>query len=159
MIAAGTGIAPFRAFIQKRAAQLVCGREIGPAVLYFGCRLEKDFLYSNELDKWSKLGAVKLRVVFSRQPSDNKKYVQDLLWEDRNEIGDFYRNGARFYTCGSARKVGASVKTCFIKIIADVKQCILIKNFFYLYFNFFYVFYMILYKKKISRNIDHYLYL
>ena len=70
------------------------------------------------------MGAVKLRIVFSRQPNNNeKKYVQDLLWEDRNEIKDLYCKGARFYTCGSARKVGASVKTCFIKIIQDVKQC------------------------------------
>ena len=123
MIAAGTGIAPFRGFIQERAAQLVCGREIGHTVLYFGCRSQDDLIYSNELDKWSKLGAVQLRVVFSRQPNAQQKYVQDLLWEDRNEIANLYRSGARFYTCGSARKVGASVKTCFIKIIADIEQC------------------------------------
>ena len=47
MIAAGTGIAPFRGFIQERAAQMVCGRDIGPMILYYGCRTEEDFLYSN----------------------------------------------------------------------------------------------------------------
>ncbi|CAF0853595.1 unnamed protein product [Adineta steineri] len=52
MIAAGTGIAPFRGFIQERAAQYVCGRDIGPTILYYGCRLDNDFLYSSELDKW-----------------------------------------------------------------------------------------------------------
>jgi len=123
LIAAGTGIAPFRAFIQERAAQVVCGREIGHTVLYYGCRSQEDILYFDELDKWSKLGAVKLRIVFSRQPNENKKYVQDLLWEDRNGIATLYHNGARFYTCGSARKIGASVKTCFIKIIQEIKQC------------------------------------
>ncbi|CAF1196954.1 unnamed protein product [Rotaria sp. Silwood1] len=123
MIAAGTGIAPFRAFIQERAAQLVCGREIGPTILYYGCRSDEDFLYSNELDKWSKLGAVQVKSVFSRQANNKNKYVQDLLWEDRNEIANLYCNGARFYTCGSAKKVGASVKTCFTKIIAEIKQC------------------------------------
>jgi len=123
MIAAGTGIAPFRAFIQERAAQLVCGREIGPTILYFGCRTHDDFLYSNELDRWSNLGAVQIKSVFSRQGNNDKKYVQDLLWEDRNEITQLYRNGAFLYTCGSAKKLGASVKTCFIKIIAEVKQC------------------------------------
>jgi cytochrome P450/NADPH-cytochrome P450 reductase len=46
MIAAGTGIAPFRGFIQERAAQMVCGRDIGPTILYYGCRTEADFLYS-----------------------------------------------------------------------------------------------------------------
>lgn len=123
MIAAGTDIAPFRDFIQERAAQLVCGKEIGPAVLYFGCRSEKDFVYSDELDKWSKLGAVQVKSVFSRQSNDNKKYVQDLIWEDRNEIVNLYRDDARFYTCGSGRKLGASVKTCFTKIIAQIKEC------------------------------------
>jgi cytochrome P450/NADPH-cytochrome P450 reductase len=123
MIAAGTGIAPFRGFIQERAAQLVCGRDIGPTILYYGCRSDKDFLYSNELEKWSKLGAVQIKSVFSRQGNQDKKYVQDLLWEDRKEIAQLYRDGAHFYTCGSAHKLGASVKTCFIKIISEVKQC------------------------------------
>jgi len=122
MIAAGTGIAPFRGFIQERAAQLVCGREIGPTILYYGIRTQEDFLYSDELNKWSKLGAVQVKSVFSRQENHDKKYVQDLLWEDRNEIAQLYRDGARFYTCGSAKKLGSSVKTCFIKIISDVKQ-------------------------------------
>ncbi|CAF0825393.1 unnamed protein product [Adineta steineri] len=49
--------------------------------------------------------------------------THDLLWEDRNEIAKLYSNGARFYTCGSANKLGTSVKTCFIKIIAEMKQC------------------------------------
>ncbi|CAF4400748.1 unnamed protein product, partial [Rotaria sordida] len=43
MIAAGTGIAPFRRFIQERAAQFVCGREIGRTILYYGCRSDDDF--------------------------------------------------------------------------------------------------------------------
>ena len=123
MIAAGTGIAPFRGFIQERAAQSVCGRDIGPTILYYGCRTEEDFLYSNELEKWSKLGAVQVKSVFSRQGNSDKKYVQHLLWEDRNEIAQLYRDGAHFYICGSAKKLGASVKTCFIKIISELKKC------------------------------------
>jgi cytochrome P450/NADPH-cytochrome P450 reductase len=123
MFAAGTGIAPFRGFIQERAAQLVCGRDVGPVILYFGCRSQKDFLYSDELQKWSKIGAVHVKPVFSRESNGNKKYVQDLVWEDRKDIVKFYSEGARFYTCGSATKLAVSVKTCFIKIIADHKQC------------------------------------
>jgi len=80
-------------------------------------------LYSNELDKWSKLGAVQIKIAFSRQSDENKKYVQHLIWEDRNEIAKLYHEGARFYTCGSAKKLAASVKACFIKIIADDQQC------------------------------------
>jgi cytochrome P450/NADPH-cytochrome P450 reductase len=123
MIAAGTGIAPFRGFIQERAAQMICGREIGPTILYYGCRTEEDFLYSNELDKWSKLGAVQIKIAFSRQSDENKKYVQYLIWEDRNQIAKLYRDGARFYICGSAKKLATAVKICFIKIIADDQQC------------------------------------
>ena len=123
MIAAGTGIAPFRGFIQERAAQLVCGREIGRTILYYGCRTKKDFLYSDELYKWAHLGAIELKIVFSREIIDGKKYVQDLLWEDRKEIEKLYGDRARFYTCGSARKLSVSVKTCFIKIIAEIQQC------------------------------------
>jgi cytochrome P450/NADPH-cytochrome P450 reductase len=81
MFAAGTGIAPFRGFIQERAAQLVCGRDVGPVILYFGCRSQKDFLYSDELQKWSKIGAVHVKPVFSRESNGNKKYVQDLVWK------------------------------------------------------------------------------
>ena len=123
MIAAGTGIAPFRGFIQERAAQLVCGRDVGPTVLYYGCRSNTDFLYSNELEKWSKLGAVQVKSIFSRQGNNERKYVQDLLWEDRQEIAALYRNGAYFYTCGSAKKLGTSVKTCFVKMICEMKEC------------------------------------
>ncbi|CAF4396543.1 unnamed protein product, partial [Rotaria sordida] len=70
----------------ERAAQLVCRREIGSAILYYGCRLEEDFLYANKFDRWSKLGAVQIKTVFSRQGINGKKYVQDLIWEDRDEI-------------------------------------------------------------------------
>jgi cytochrome P450/NADPH-cytochrome P450 reductase len=123
MIAAGTGIAPFRGFIQERTAQLVCGREVGPTILYYGCRTENDFLYANEFNRWSKFDAIQIKTTFSRQSDENKKYVQHLIWEDRLEIARLYRQGARFYTCGSATKIAASVKTCFIKIIADDQQC------------------------------------
>lgn len=123
MFAAGTGISPFRGFIQERAAQIICGRDVGPVILYFGCRSENDFLYSDELEKWSKVGAVQIKSVFSREPNDGKKYVPDLVWEDRKEIIKLYLEGARFYTCGSATKLGGSMKTCFIKIISEYKQC------------------------------------
>ena len=113
MIAAGTGIAPFRGFIQERAAQLVSGRKVGRTLLYFGCRSEEYYLYKDELEKWKKFDAVEVKLAFSRQPNVEKTYVQDLLWRDRAEIGDLYRHGARFYTCGSAKKIGTSVKRMF----------------------------------------------
>ena len=123
MFAAGTGISPFRGFIQERAAQLVCGREVGPVILYYGCRSQEDFLYSDELEKWSKLGAVQVKSIFSRQSNDHKKYVQDLVWEDRKDIVKLFSDGGHFYTCGSATKLGGSMKTCIMNIIKERNQC------------------------------------
>ncbi|CAF3144371.1 unnamed protein product [Rotaria socialis] len=123
MFAAGTGIAPFRGFIQERAAQIECGREVGPMILYFGCRSSQDFLYSNELNRWLQLGVVQVKTVFSRQSENDRKYVQHLVWDDRQEIVRLFHSGARFYTCGSATKLAGSLKTCLIKIIAEEKQC------------------------------------
>jgi cytochrome P450/NADPH-cytochrome P450 reductase len=123
MLSAGTGLAPFRGFIQERAAQLVCGRKVGETILYFGCRSEEDFIYKEELARWENLGAVKIRHVFSRNSTNNLKYVQDRLWEEREDIKRLFKEGALFYTCGSATKLAASVKQCFIKIISESKKC------------------------------------
>ena len=124
MIAAGMDIAPFRGFIQERVAQSVCGREVGETRLYFGCRTEDDLLYAKELEKWSRLGAVQVKSVFLRQGDPKKrKYVPDLLWEDRVDIARLFCQGARFYTCGSAKKLGVSVHACFTKIIDEKEQC------------------------------------
>ena len=123
MFAAGTGIAPFRGFIQERAAQLVCGRKVAPTILYFGCRSNEDFLYADELEGWAKLGAIQVKTAFSRQANGDKKHVQDLLWEDRQVMSKLFAEGARFYACGSATKLAASLKQCFIKIIIEHHQC------------------------------------
>lgn len=123
MFAAGTGIAPFRGFIQERAAQVACGRTFGPAILYFGCRSQQDFIYMDELEKWSKLGAVQVKHVYSRESNTSKKYVQDLVWDDRQDIIQLFSKGAQLYTCGSAKKLAGSLKTCFIKIVAEHRKC------------------------------------
>jgi cytochrome P450/NADPH-cytochrome P450 reductase len=128
MIAAGSGIAPFHGFVQERAAQLVCGRDLGSKNLYFACPSHDDFLYSKKLNKWSKRRAVGIKCAFSSQENQDKKYVQNLLWEDRNEIAQLYRDDAHFYTCGSAKKLGASVKTYFVMIISALDNVMKIKQ-------------------------------
>lgn len=81
MFAAGSGIAPFRGFIEERAALKAAGKEIGLMVLFFGCRdPEVDFLYSKEeLKFWKKSGVVDVRTAFSRKPeaSQGCTYVQE----------------------------------------------------------------------------------
>ncbi len=128
-VAAGAGLAPFRGFIEERAALLATGAcALAPALLFFGCRgAEMDDLYRDEFDKWQEAGAVDVRRAFSRVESEEaqgSKYVQDRLWRDRGEILQLWERGARVYVCGS-RHVGDEVKKVMGRIIvggAKLKQ-------------------------------------
>jgi len=104
MIAAGSGLAPFRSFIQERAALIEADRKVAPALLFFGCRSStKDFLYAEELEEWTRMGAVDVRPAFSREPqkSHGCKYVQDRLWQDREDVKRIYREGGKVFMCAS----------------------------------------------------------
>lgn len=117
-VAAGTGLAPFRGFIQERAAMIGAGRKIAPAFLYYGCRQPgKDDLYTKELSDWEKVGAITIKRAYSRTPqqSGGAKYVQDILWSDRENLLALWDNNARLYVCGS-RRVGQGVEDVAIKI-------------------------------------------
>lgn len=121
MIAAGTGLAPFRGFIQERAAQLAAGRTLAPALLFYGCHApDSDLLYSDLLKKWEALGAVSLRPAFSRSPSDSEgcKYVQDRLYHNRSEVIELFAKGAKLFVCGS-REVGDGAQETLIKIAKE----------------------------------------
>ena len=125
-VAAGTGLAPFRGFVQERAALL--GQEgegvvLDEALLFFGCRGPKvDDLYREEFDESQKQGAVDVRRAFSRvegEEGDEAKgcrYVQDRLWFDKEEVAGLWERGARVYVCGS-RKVGEEVKRVLGRIV------------------------------------------
>ncbi|KAK6851876.1 cytochrome P450 [Apiospora arundinis] len=117
-VAAGTGLAPFRGFVQERAAMLGAGRKLAPATLYYGCREPgRDDLYSEELAGWEKDGAVTVRRVYSRKPeqSGGCKYVQDAIWEDRLNVKTSWADGARLYICGS-KAVGDAVTDVALKM-------------------------------------------
>ncbi|KAK0618291.1 cytochrome P450 [Bombardia bombarda] len=116
MVAAGTGIAPMRAFIQDRAAIAAArpgGAEavLGPAVLYYGCRdYEEDYLYREELKGWEGVGVVKVRVACSKRAEEGEEvgHVDQLLWRDREELRGLFDAGARILVCGSAARLGRS---------------------------------------------------
>ncbi|CAK7213051.1 hypothetical protein SBRCBS47491_001671 [Sporothrix bragantina] len=118
-VAAGTGLAPFRGFVQERAALIGAGRKLAPAHLFFGCRGPLDDLYREELDKWQKMGAVEVHRAFSREDPDNEaqgcKHVQDRIYHDRESMTDLWQAGARVYVCGS-RQVGEGVKEVMLRI-------------------------------------------
>ena len=104
MIGAGSGIAPFRGFIQERAIQMEAGRKIGPTLMFMGCRSETaDRLYADEIDAWTKMGAVDVRYAFSRdaKKSEDCKYVQDRVVKNREDLLCLWRDGAKLFLCGS----------------------------------------------------------
>ena len=129
MVAAGTGIAPFRGFVQERATKIavakVMAKEdpgLAEAVLFIGCRgPQEDLLYKDLFDEWEKIGAVKVYRAFSRtspSPEDESagcKYAQDRVWAERETVTRLFNAGARSYICGSAR-LGKGVADAAAKI-------------------------------------------
>jgi cytochrome P450/NADPH-cytochrome P450 reductase len=121
-VAAGSGLAPFRGFIQERAALLAQGGQLSSALFFFGCRgPQMDDLYREEWNTWQEMGAVDVRRAFSRVESEETeargaKHVQDRLWHDREEVKKLWEGGARVYVCGS-RKVGEGVKKVLCRIL------------------------------------------
>jgi cytochrome P450/NADPH-cytochrome P450 reductase len=111
MISTGSGLAPFRGFVQERAAQVGAGRKLAKALLFVGCRGKGDTLYEEELAKWAAMGAVDVRYAFSREKERSKgcKYVQDRLWNDRAEVVELFDQGGKVFVCGS-RDVGEAVQ-------------------------------------------------
>jgi len=121
LICAGTGLAPFRGFVQERAKQIEAGRKLAPAYLFIGCaHPDKDTLFKDELEKWEKEGVVKLYYAFSKCKERSKgcRHVQDRLWEEREEMRKVFDEGAKLYVCGSSG-VGEGVAAMTKKIFDE----------------------------------------
>ena len=107
MVGAGTGVAPFRAFVQERARLKGMGRDVGTTKLFFGCRNpDQDYIYKDEFaEAGDKLGdAFSLTTAFSR-PSNGeaKRYVQNAIEQEEESVVDLLvTRNAYFYICGSA---------------------------------------------------------
>jgi cytochrome P450/NADPH-cytochrome P450 reductase len=114
MIGAGTGLAPFRGFLQDRAAQKVAGTTISPSLLFFGCRNpEQDFLYADELQGFVAAGVTHLECAFSRVEGQPKTYVQDVIRAHWDEVWEMLESGAIVYVCGDASHMAAAVRETF----------------------------------------------
>jgi sulfite reductase (NADPH) flavoprotein alpha-component len=102
MAGLGTGMAPFRAFIQERAVQHYKGMKVGPMALYFGSRSQfEEYLYGEELEAYHNAGLLTLlRCAFSRdQPK--KVYIQHKIDEDGKVIHEYLaKRPGQFYLCG-----------------------------------------------------------
>jgi sulfite reductase (NADPH) flavoprotein alpha-component len=116
MIGPGTGVAPFRGFLQEREAVGATGRNW----LVFGHRnYTHDFLYQLEWQDWVKNGLLtRLDVAFSRdQPA--KRYVQHSLWDARRDLYAWLNDGAALYVCGDANAMAKDVHATLLRILAD----------------------------------------
>jgi sulfite reductase (NADPH) flavoprotein alpha-component len=118
MVGPGTGVAPFRAFVQERRATAAKGR----SWLFFGDRqFTHDFLYQLDWQEALKDGALtRMDVAFSRD-TPKKLYVQDKMWEKRRDLIEWLDGGALFYVCGDAKAMAKDVRSTLVRAYADVK--------------------------------------
>ena len=116
MIGPGTGIAPFRAFLQEREYRNSSGKNW----LFFGDQTKNDdFIYKNELQDFISSGVLnKLDLAFSRDQK-NKIYVQNVMYENKNEFYNWLESGAYLYICGDANRMAKDVEDMIIKIIME----------------------------------------
>ncbi|MFE5322052.1 bifunctional cytochrome P450/NADPH--P450 reductase [Paenibacillus sp. NPDC056579] len=111
MVGPGTGVAPFRGFIQARKALQQEGKALGEAHLYFGCRNpHRDYLYREELEQAQRDGLVTLHTAFSRVDGEPKSYVQDLMKERAAELIGLLDRGGKLYVCGDGSAMAPDVE-------------------------------------------------
>jgi sulfite reductase (NADPH) flavoprotein alpha-component len=113
MVGPGTGIAPFRAFLQERAALGLKGR----SWLFFGDRhAATDFLFADEINAWKKDGTLqRLSLAWSRDGTA-KDYVQHRMIEDSADLWRWLQEGAHFYVCGDASRMAKDVDAALRQI-------------------------------------------
>ena len=114
MVGPGTGIAPFRSFIEERAVTKASGR----SWLIFGDQYAAtDFLYQDELEQYHRDGVLtRLETAFSRD-TDQKVYVQHKMLENSQELFQWLENGSYFYVCGDKQHMAKDVHNTLIEVI------------------------------------------
>ena len=122
MVGPGTGIAPFRGFAQERAHLKEQGTDLGPAMLFFGCRHpDHDYIYREELEGYADAGIFDLHVAFSRAEKE-KVYVQDLIRQQRDRVWDLIEAGARIYVCGDGARMEPDVRRALTLMYIEEKD-------------------------------------
>jgi sulfite reductase (NADPH) flavoprotein alpha-component len=119
MIGAGTGLAPYRGFLQDREATGAAGK----SWLVFGHRqFLYDFLYQLEIQDWLKSGVLDRLDLASSRDQPEKRYVQHVLWEQRDRLREQLAEGATIYLCGDAKHMARDVDAVLMRILSDDKQ-------------------------------------
>lgn len=116
MVGPGTGVAPFRAFLQERAATNAPGKNW----LFFGHqRSTHDFFYADEFETMKATGLLtRLSLAWSRDGAE-KFYVQDRMRQSGRELWAWLAEGAHFYVCGDAQRMAKDVERALVDVVAD----------------------------------------
>jgi cytochrome P450/NADPH-cytochrome P450 reductase len=110
MIGPGTGLAPFRGFLEERDALRRDGATLGRALLFFGCRHpDRDYLYRDELERFAVDGIVELNVAFSRLGAE-KTYVQHRITEHADDVWSILEADGVIYVCGDGSRMEPDVR-------------------------------------------------
>jgi sulfite reductase (NADPH) flavoprotein alpha-component len=118
MIGPGTGVAPFRAFMQERTVRNASGKNW----LFFGERnRQTDFFYEKEWEELAKQGKLRLDLAFSRDQPE-KIYVQHKMLEAAADLWKWLEEGAYFYVCGDAQRMAKDVEAALILIAKEQGQ-------------------------------------
>lgn len=119
MIGPGTGIAPFRGFLQERAKLKSEGVALGEAILFFGCRHpDQDHVYRDEMKAWAAAGVAVIHTAYSRLDG-SKTYVQDLVRREREAVWRLIEDGARIYVCGDGGRMEPDVRRALALIHSE----------------------------------------
>ena len=116
MVGPGTGIAPFRAFLEEREARGAKGKNW----LFFGDQKRSaDFLYEDQIMDWQRRGVLhRLDLAFSRDQAE-KIYVQNRMQEAAAELWQWLEEGAHFYVCGDAKRMAKDVEDTLLAIAVE----------------------------------------
>ncbi|HXH27428.1 MAG TPA: cytochrome, partial [Candidatus Polarisedimenticolia bacterium] len=120
MVGPGTGVAPFRGFLQERAALKQQGVPVGESMLFFGCRDPlQDFLYEDELRGYEAAGVTRLHAAFSREPGKPKTYVQQSIREQGDAVWRLLQQEASIFVCGDAARMAPDVRQAFAEVYRE----------------------------------------